>query len=214
MAMDILQAISNGVTAQAYATPCLRVNALDAGQRRSRTSDSKTRYQLRINTWDPSGPSINHCPSGARSITYTTNMSTQITPADQAAALLADVCGGAQPQVEMMIGIGLVKDSEAVFFQYLGDDRVPQALMMPSGKPVTRMEGITLTGISIAEGIGEFNSTKLNVFFNTGRGVTIMLTSGLATIWSQCVLTGLIALYTKVLSMSRLSSTAGKVLAR
>ena len=118
-------------------------------------------------------------------------MSNQITPADQAAALLADVCGGAQPQVEMMIGIGLVKDSEAVFFQYLGDDRVPQALMMPSGKPVTRMEGVTLTGVSIAEGIGEFNSTKLNVFFTTGQGRTIMLTSGLRTIWSQCVLTGL-----------------------
>ena len=118
-------------------------------------------------------------------------MSNQIVTTE-ANAILGEICGGAQPQVEMMIGIGLVKDSEAVFFQYLGDDRVPQALMMPSGKPVTRMEAVTLTGVSVAEGIGEFNSTKLNVFFSTGQGRTIMLTSGLTTIWSQCVLTGLI----------------------
>ena len=110
---------------------------------------------------------------------------------DSALSILAEISGGAQPAVEMMIGIGLVKDSEAVFFQYLGDDRVPQALMMPSGKPVTRMEGVTLTGVSIAEGIGEFNSTKLNVFLATGNNRTLMLTSGLRTIWSQCVLTGL-----------------------
>ena len=110
---------------------------------------------------------------------------------DSALSILAEISGGSQPAVEMMIGIGLVKDSEAVFFQYLGDDRVPQALMMPSGKPVTRMEGVTLTGASIAEGIGEFNSTKLNIFLSTGNGRTLMLTSGLRTIWSQCVLTGL-----------------------
>ena len=52
-------------------------------------------------------------------------MSNQITTDSNVTSLLAEVCGGAQPQVEMMIGIGLVKDSEAVFFQYLGDDRVP-----------------------------------------------------------------------------------------
>ena len=56
------------------------------------------------------------------------------------------------------------------------------------------MENVTLTGVSIADGIGEFKSNKLNVFFTTGQGRTIMLTSGLTTIWSQCVLTGLIEL--------------------
>ena len=95
-----------------------------------------------------------------------------------------------------MIGIGLVKDSEAVFFQYVGEDRAPQALMMPSGKPVTRMQSVSLTGVSIAEDIGEFKSTKLNLFFNTGSN-TIMLTSGLKTIWSQCMLTGLIEVLNK-----------------
>ena len=105
--------------------------------------------------------------------------------------LLSEITSSAQPEVEMMIGIGIVKDSEAVFFQYLGDDRAPMALMLPSGKPVTRMEGVLVTGISIAEGVGEFNSTKLNLFLQTGNGRTIMLTSGLSTLWSQCVLTGL-----------------------
>ena len=119
-------------------------------------------------------------------------MSNQIVTTDATAAILGEICGGAQPEVQMMIGIGLVKDSEAVFFQYLGDDRAPQALMMPSGKPVTRISSVTLTGIDVAEGIGEFNSTKLNVFFTTGEGRTLMLTSGLTTLWSQCVLTGLV----------------------
>ena len=119
-------------------------------------------------------------------------MSNQIVQ-DNTAAILGEICGNAaQPQVEMMIGIGLVKDSEAVFFQYLGEDRAPMALMMPSGKPVTRMANVTLTGVDVADGIGEFNSTKLNVFFSTGEGRTVMLTSGLTTIWSQCVLTGLV----------------------
>ena len=103
--------------------------------------------------------------------------------------------GGSANNVEMMIGVGLVKDSEAVFFQYLGEDQTPAALMLPSGKPLTRMQSVQVTGISIAEDVGEFNSTKLNLYVTTGRGSTVMLTSGLTTIWSQCVLTGLMSVF-------------------
>lgn len=117
-----------------------------------------------------------------------------ITPAELAASIVSEV-GGSESNVDMMIGIGLVKDSEAVFFQYLGDEQTPSALMMPSGKPCTRMANIRITGLSVADGIGEFNSTKLNVFIESSAGRTLMLTSGLTTIWSQCLITSLMGVF-------------------
>ena len=119
---------------------------------------------------------------------------TAITPVDNS-ALLAEFSGGSTTDVAMMIGIGLVKDSEAVFFQYLGEEQTPSALMMPSGKPLTRLANVTLVGIDVADGIGEFNSTKLNLFLQSSQGRVVMLTSGLTTIWSQCVLNALMGMY-------------------
>ena len=65
--------------------------------------------------------------------------------------------------VDMMIGIGLNKESDAVFFQYLGDEQTPSALMLPSGKPLTRLANVRLVGLTVADDVGAFNSTKLNV---------------------------------------------------
>ena len=101
----------------------------------------------------------------------------------------------AESSVDMMIGIGLVKDTDAVFFQYLGEEQQPAALMLPSGKPCTRLPHITVTGVDIAEEVGQFKSTKLNLFVTSSAGRTVMLTSGLSTLWSQCVLTGLMAVF-------------------
>ena len=101
----------------------------------------------------------------------------------------------AESSVDMMIGIGLVKDTDAVFFQYLGEEQQPAALMLPSGKPCTRLPHITVIGIDIAEEVGQFKSTKLNLFVTSSAGRTVMLTSGLSTLWSQCVLTGLMAVF-------------------
>jgi hypothetical protein len=111
------------------------------------------------------------------------------------AALVTEFAGGTSTDVSMMIGIGLVKDSEAVFFQYLGDEQTPSALMMPSGRPLTRLANVTLAGIDVADDIGEFKSTKLNLFLQSSQGRVVMLTSGLTTIWSQCVLNALMGLY-------------------
>ncbi len=113
-----------------------------------------------------------------------------------ASSLLEEFTGGSTGNVEMMIGVGLVKDSDAVFFQYLGEEQQPQALTMPvSGKPLTRLTNVTLAGLSIAENIGEFKSTKLNIYLTSSQGRTIMLTSGLTTIWSQCLLNCISGLY-------------------
>ena len=110
-------------------------------------------------------------------------------------ALLSEFSGGSSSDVAMMIGVGLVKDTEAVFFQYLGDEQQPSALMLPSGKPLTRLANVTLSGIDIAEDVGEFKSTKLNLFLQSSAGRVVMLTSGLTTIWSQCLLTSLMGMY-------------------
>ena len=114
---------------------------------------------------------------------------------DPASALVAEFSGGSESTVDMMVGIGVLKDSDAVFFQYLGDSNEPAALMLQSGKPLTRMGNVTLTGISVADDIGEFNATKLNVFLESSKGTTVLVTSGLTTIWSQCIINGLMAMF-------------------
>ena len=114
---------------------------------------------------------------------------------DVTSAIVAEFAGGQSNDVQMMIGVGLVKDSDAVFFQYVGEDASPRALTLPSnGKPLTRMPNVRLAGIDVADDIGEFKSTKLNLFLETTAGRTIMLTSGLTTIWSQCIITALMGL--------------------
>ena len=114
-----------------------------------------------------------------------------ITPASVSA--IAEMIGDT-PEVTMMIGIGLQKESDAVYFQYMGDDQT-QALMLPSGNPVTRLQNIRVVGLSVAEEVGTFKSTKLNVIIESTNGTQVMLTSGLTTLWSQFLICGLSALY-------------------
>ena len=111
-------------------------------------------------------------------------------------SVLSEFTGGAQPDIAMMIGIGLVKESDAVFFQYLGEESKPMALTVPtSGRPLTYLRNVTLSGIEIAEEVGEFKSTKLNLYLESAQGNVVMLTSGLTTLWSQCVMTALMGLF-------------------
>ena len=111
-------------------------------------------------------------------------------------SVLSEFTGGSQPDIAMMIGIGLVKESDAVFFQYLGEESKPMALTVPtSGRPLTYLRNVTLSGIEIAEEIGEFKSTKLNLYLESAQGNVVMLTSGLTTLWSQCVMTALMGLF-------------------
>jgi hypothetical protein len=140
---------------------------------------------------------------------HTTTMTneTAITTVDT--SVLADFAGGTTGEVEMMIGIGLVKDSDAVFFQYLGEEQTPQALVYNSGKPLTRFANVRLVGIDIAEEVGQFKSTKLNLYLESTQGRTIMLTSGLTTLWSQCVITSLMGL-NPITQMFTLDSWKGK----
>ena len=123
-----------------------------------------------------------------------------MTIAPPSSALVTEFCGGSSNavtmDVAMMIGVGLVKDSDAVFFQYLGDDQKPRALTIPtSGKPVYKFQNVRVVGIDIAEDIGEFKSTKLNLYLESSAGNVVLVTSGLTTLWSQAVMCALMGLY-------------------
>ena len=107
-------------------------------------------------------------------------------------SILNEFAGGQENDVAMMIGISTIKDSDAVFFKYVGNDQEPVAMVWPNtGKPVTKFKNIRLTGLSIAEDIGKFEATKINVFVQVPSGRILMLTSGLTTLWSQYLITGL-----------------------
>ena len=110
-------------------------------------------------------------------------------------SVLAEFVSNVRDDIAMMIGVGLVKDSDAVFFQYLGEDQTPRALTVPtSGKPVYNLVNVRLVGIDVADDIGEFKASKVNLMIESSAGNTIMLTSGLTTLWSQCLITCLMGL--------------------
>ena len=118
-------------------------------------------------------------------------------PSVDTASIVAEFGGQASQSVDIMIGVGLVKDSEAVYFQYVGDEQ-KVALMDNAGKPVSRIGNVRLTGLSIVDDIyadAGFSGSKLNIFLETQNGRSVMLTSGLSTIWSQCLMTCLMGLY-------------------
>ena len=111
-------------------------------------------------------------------------------------AIVAELGGQSSAEVSVMIGIGLVKDSDAVYFQYVGDDKT-QALVKDNGAPLTRISPVRFSGVSIADDVYQssgFSGNKLNVFFETQQQRVVMLTAGLTTIWSQCILGGLMGL--------------------
>lgn len=111
-------------------------------------------------------------------------------------SLVEEFSGGSDTDIAMMIGIGVIKESDAVYFQYMGNEQAPQPLMLPrTGKPVTRLQGVVLAGIDVATDVGEFKATKLNLVLQSSAGRKILLTSGLKTIWSQCVLTALMGMF-------------------
>jgi len=95
----------------------------------------------------------------------------------------------------MMIGIGVVKESEAVLFHYIGNDEKPVALMTKAGKPLQRIGSVKLIDVDIVTGIGTENATKLNITVESNKGTKILVTSGIQTWWSTCVISGLYGMF-------------------
>ena len=110
-------------------------------------------------------------------------------------AIVADlVSGGEAPEIKYMIGVGVVKESEAVLFYYIGNDEQPIPLMTEAGKPLTRLSNVNLVDIAVVTGIGTENATKLNVILEIDNGSKILITSGIQTWWTTCVIAGLFGL--------------------
>jgi hypothetical protein len=113
---------------------------------------------------------------------------------DRSAIVAELVSGGEAPEINMMIGIGVVKESDAVLFHYIGNDEKPVALMTKAGKPLTRLGNVKLIDVDIVTGIGTENATKLNVIVEVQNGHKILVTSGIQTWWTTCVIAGLFGL--------------------
>ena len=121
----------------------------------------------------------------------TSNMTiiSSVAPVTDSSALMADFNGGSASEILMFIGVGLDKDSDAVYFHYLGNDVKPQPL------PMTALKNVRIVDISIYEPGDQYNTLKLNLTLESSSGKAVMVTSGLSTIWSQCALGGLMALF-------------------
>tara|TARA_R110002012_G_C11525710_1_gene599966 strand:+ start:178 stop:816 length:639 start_codon:yes stop_codon:yes gene_type:complete len=117
-----------------------------------------------------------------------TNVSS-VAPVIDSSAILADFNGGSTPEILMFIGVGLDKDSDAVYFHYLGNDVKPQPL------PMSALKNVRIVDISIYEPGDQYNTLKLNLTLESSSGKAVVVTSGLSTIWSQCALGGLMALF-------------------
>jgi hypothetical protein len=110
-------------------------------------------------------------------------------------AIVSEFSGGTSSNVAMFIGIGLVKDSDAVFFQYQNEGEQPVALLQPSGKHLSTLANVTLVDVSIYEPGDEYNTLKVNITLESSSGTQVMVTSGLTTFWSQSVIGGLLAMF-------------------
>ena len=127
---------------------------------------------------------------------FVTYLQIHMTMLVDSSAIVADlVSGGEAPEIKYMIGVGVVKDSEAVLFYYIGNDEQPIPLMTKAGKPLTRLSNVKLVDVAVVTGIGTENATKLNVILEIDSGNKILITSGIQTWWSMCVISGLYGLF-------------------
>jgi hypothetical protein len=118
-----------------------------------------------------------------------------ITAPDNSLAIVAELVGDQSNEIQMMIGVNSVKDSDAVFFEFLGDNQYRALVNPATGKPVTRLASLRFAGITVAEDIGKFKASKLNLFLTTYQGNNIMVTSGLTTLWSQSLIISLMGMF-------------------
>ena len=110
-------------------------------------------------------------------------------------SILTEFTGGLSAPVDydLLIGVGVAKDSDAVFFRY--EDSKPIALVNPAtGKPLQTFKNVTCYGIELVHDIGSFKATKLNLKLLSTEGSKLCFTSGVETMWSQAVVTALLGI--------------------
>ena len=108
-------------------------------------------------------------------------------------SILSEFSGGQPSNVAMTIGIGLVKDSDSVFFRYADEaGEQPIALLTATGRPLTTLGNVTLVDVGLYEPGDEYNTLKLNLTLQSSAGTQVLVTAGLTTFWSMSVVGGLL----------------------
>ena len=110
-----------------------------------------------------------------------------------ASSIVSEFSGGQPSNVAMTIGIGLVKDSDSVFFRYADEaGEQPIALLTATGRPLTTLGNVTLVDVGLYEPGDEYNTLKLNLTLQSSAGTQVLVTAGLTTFWSMSVIGGLL----------------------
>ena len=108
-------------------------------------------------------------------------------------SIVSEFSGGQSSAVAMTIGIGLVKDSDSVFFRYADEaGEQPIALLTATGRPLTTLGNVTLVDVSLYEPGDEYNTLKLNLTLQSSAGTQVLVTAGLTTFWSMSIIGGLL----------------------
>jgi len=111
------------------------------------------------------------------------------------ASIISEFTGGLSAPVDydLLIGVGVMKESDAVFFFY--KDSKPIALLnQANGKPLQSFKNVVCYGIEIVHDIGTFKASKLNLKLRGPGGIKLCFTSGVETMWSQAVVTALMGI--------------------
>lgn len=111
------------------------------------------------------------------------------------ASILTEFTGGSSAPVDydLLIGVGVMKESDAVFFHY--KDSQPIALINEAnGKPLQTFKDVVCYGIEVVHDIGTFKASKLNLKLRSPGGARLCFTSGVETMWSQAVVTALMGI--------------------
>ncbi len=111
------------------------------------------------------------------------------------ASILTEFTGGSSAPVDydLLIGVGVMKESDAVFFRY--EDSKPIALVnQANGKPLQTFKDVVCYGIEVVHDIGTFKASKLNLKLRSPSGSKLCFSSGVETMWSQAVVTALMGI--------------------
>ena len=110
-------------------------------------------------------------------------------------AIVSEFAGGQSSNVAMTIGIGLNKDSDAVYFRYADEaGEQPTALLTATGRHLSTLGNVTLVDVGLYEPNDEYNTLKVNITLQSSAGTQVMVTAGLTTFWSMSVIGGLLAM--------------------
>ena len=110
-------------------------------------------------------------------------------------SILTEFTGGSVAPVDydLLIAVGVMKESDAVFFRYEDSKPIP-LVNQANGKPLQTFKDVVCYGIEVVHDIGTFKASKLNLKLRSPVGSKLCFTSGVETMWSQAVVTALMGI--------------------